>query len=249
VEPTEYRTLFDVEEDLWWFRALRGVLFDAAAAEGIGPGARVLDAGCGTGMLVSALQARGFRAHGFDLSADAQPFWPRRNVTRACRATANAIPFASGSFDAVFAVDLLESDAVDEQAACAELVRVLRPGGLLFMVVPAYRALMSPSHHRAVHASRRYTRTRIRDVLSSTPARVVRTTHLFMTLFPPVAAYRLWRRFRDRPTDPACSELSAPPGWLNASLFHLTDWERALMARADLPFGSSILVVLRRNAS
>jgi SAM-dependent methyltransferase len=200
-------------------------------------------------MFAAALAGHGYRAVGFDLSADAAAFWPRRGVARACRATATAIPFAGASFDAVCAVDLLESEAVDEQEAARELVRVLRPGGVLILVVPAYRWLMSPAHHRAVRASRRYTRGRIRAVLGPAGATVIRASHLFLTMFPAVALYRLWRWLTDARSGPAPSEVAPQPSWLNAILFRLTDWERALLTTVDLPFGSSILVVLRRPAA
>jgi hypothetical protein len=78
---------------------------------------------------------------------------------------------------------------------------------------------------------------------------VIRASHLFLTMFPAVALYRLWRWLTDARSGPAPSEVAPQPSWLNAILFRLTDWERALLTTVDLPFGSSILVVLRRPAA
>lgn len=246
MEPAEYGTLFSLEQDYWWFRALRAVLADAQGAAGLPTNARVLDAGCGTGMLAAALQRSGARVFAFDRAAEASHYWSRRGLTTACRGSVNEIPFGSDTFDAVFAVDLLECDGVEEQQACVELLRVVRPGGYVFLVVPAYDWLMSPEHHRAVHASRRYTRSRITAALTAMPARVVRATHLFMTVFPPIAVYRVWRSLQG-PTAIPRSELRAMSPWVDTLLFALTDWERVLLRRVDLPIGSSILVVLHRR--
>ena len=74
-----------------------------------------------------------------------------------------ALPFATGAFDSVSALDVLEHVA-DEAGTLAELHRVLRPGGLLVLTVPARHAfsvldpdnakLTVPRLHRAVYQRR-----------------------------------------------------------------------------------------------
>jgi len=74
-----------------------------------------------------------------------------------------ALPFASGAFDSVSGLDVLEHVA-DEAGTLAELHRVLRPGGLLVLTVPARHAfsvldpdnakLTLPRLHRAVYQRR-----------------------------------------------------------------------------------------------
>lgn len=100
----------------------------------------VLDLGCGTGELVSALAAAGLRATGCDISPEM--------LHRAAASTSSsaiewvqlapawqALPFAPGSFDAVVAASVLEY--VDEPAAVLrECRRVLRPGGVMLCTVP-----------------------------------------------------------------------------------------------------------------
>jgi SAM-dependent methyltransferase/UDP-N-acetylglucosamine transferase subunit ALG13 len=72
-------------------------------------------------------------------------------------------PFATGAFDSVSALDVLEHVA-DEDRTLAELYRVLRPGGLLVLTVPARHVfsvldpddvkLTRPRLHRAVYQRR-----------------------------------------------------------------------------------------------
>jgi 2-polyprenyl-6-hydroxyphenyl methylase / 3-demethylubiquinone-9 3-methyltransferase len=101
----------------------------------LGPSAqRVLDLGCGAGLLANYLAAAGHRVTGIDTTAE------NLSVARAHDATqtasyelgdACALQFADNSFDVVCAMDLLEH--VDEPAnLIAEVGRVLRPGGVFF---------------------------------------------------------------------------------------------------------------------
>jgi SAM-dependent methyltransferase len=213
---------------------------------GVEPSARLLDAGCGTSHTLAALtdglRARGY---GFDVSAAAASYWRRRELTM-CRASVDAMPFRDGVFDAAVCVDVLETDGVDEARACAELGRVLRDGGYLLLVLPAYRWLFSPEHHRAVHATRRYTRARVAALLGGAPLQVVRLTHLFMSTLPPTALYRFWMRRRQVSAVPQ-SELRPLPPVLNEALFRVIDLERRLLRRVDLPAGSSILAIAQKR--
>jgi SAM-dependent methyltransferase len=247
VERAEYRTLSELETTHWWFRTLRAVLLDVVGGLRLGTGARVLDAGCGTGANVAALaSATSARVFGFDIAPEAARHWTVRRGAM-CLASVNEVAFASGAFDAALAVDVLESDAVRPVAAYRELLRVLRPGGHLIVIVPAYRWMLSPEHHRAVHASRRYTRRTLGTLLAEAPATVVRVSHIFATLFPAIAAYRLYKRAAPAMRNGAPrSEVWPLPAPVNAALVGLMSVERRLLRRMDLPWGSSILAVVRK---
>jgi SAM-dependent methyltransferase len=97
---------------------------------GVGPGMRVLDAGCGNGLYLRELRARRVDALGCDLSPGilreaGHPALVRADVT--------ALPVRDGVFDVVLAAHLL--DLVPGRAmAIAELRRVLAPGGTCVVV-------------------------------------------------------------------------------------------------------------------
>jgi SAM-dependent methyltransferase len=103
----------------------------------------VLDLGCGTGRLASALAERGLaRVWGVDVSAEMLAV-ARRRLPRSVglkRARAERLPFADGWFDAVAA--WLVAHLLDRPRAFAEARRVLRPGGRLVVVTfdPSYFA-------------------------------------------------------------------------------------------------------------
>lgn len=248
MEREEYATLYEHETSHWWFTGLRSLMLDCLRGMGIGRLNLVLDAGCGTGLLLQEMQAQlASRGVGFDRSRHAAEFWPRRGVSAVCRASVNAIPFRAGVFDAAVCIDVLECEGVEPEQAYRELCRVVRPGGTIALVVPAYRWLHSDAHHRAVHAVRRYTRSDLRSLLSHGPVTIRRLTHVFPSFLPAIAAYRLWGRLS--PPSPPRSEIAAVPPWLNGACTRLLGMERRLLRFMDMPFGSSILAVVQKQAA
>jgi 2-polyprenyl-3-methyl-5-hydroxy-6-metoxy-1,4-benzoquinol methylase len=95
---------------------------------------RVLDVGCGPGLLLDEARRRGWRAHGVDLSAWAVEQARARGID-ALHGTLEDAAFPAAHFDAVFMVDVLEH-LPDPVGTLLEATRVLRPGGSLCVVTP-----------------------------------------------------------------------------------------------------------------
>ncbi len=98
---------------------------------------RVLDAGCGEGVLVDEFHDR-LRIEGLD---------PNYASARVRTGSLTALPYDAGTFDRALCLDVLEHLQYDDQAkALAELHRVLAPGGELFVTVPNLAHLQSRIH-------------------------------------------------------------------------------------------------------
>ena len=108
---------------------------DLLRSSRIGPGARLLDVGCGLGSSAQVAASEfGFRVDGVDASgaviarakaraADARLQWSTAGLPD--------LPFDDDTFDAVLAECVLST--VDRPAALTEIARVLRPGGALLL--------------------------------------------------------------------------------------------------------------------
>ncbi len=101
------------------------------------PGTRVLDAGCGEGVLVDEFHDR-LAIAGVD---------PNYHSDRVTRGSLTALPQADASFDRGLCLDVLEHLTFAEQpGALAELFRVIAPGGELLVTVPNLAHLQSRVH-------------------------------------------------------------------------------------------------------
>ena len=99
---------------------------------------RVLDIGCGHGVLLERLQGarRPHRAYGCDLSSAMCSRAASRNPgTAIVQAEAEELPFADDSFHHVFMVEVLEH-VPEPGRALREVKRILRAGGMFLVAVP-----------------------------------------------------------------------------------------------------------------
>ena len=193
MRASELAAMIAHDDRHWWYRGRRRVL--AAVLDGIAlpPGARLLDAGCGSGRELDELAARG-RATGIDVSDVALACARRRGHADVRRAAIERLPFADATFDLVTCLDVIEH-LPDDVAALAELRRVTRPDGLLVVTVPAYQALWS-AHDLANRHLRRYRAASLRAAAGAAGWVVVRDTHFNALLLGPAAVVRLARRPR-----------------------------------------------------
>jgi SAM-dependent methyltransferase len=250
VEEDEYRKLFELEDELWWFRGMSAIamgLVDRFVARSESSRLRILDAGCGTGGMLRALERKG-AALGIDVSTEAIRFARRRaGPSPLVRGDVSRLPFASSSFDLVTSFDVLyHRNVPDDALALAELARVLKPGGILLMRVPAFDRLRS-RHDEAVHTRQRYARKELTSKLESAGFAPLFVSFLNCLLFPVALARRWAERFSS--TRHSGSEVEPVGPTLNAILLGVLRFEERLLRLAPLPFGLSLVAVGKKDSS
>jgi hypothetical protein len=131
---------------------------------------------------------------------------------------------------------------VDDDLATLRAARAgVGEGGLLLVTVPAYPWLWS-GHDEVLGHRRRYTAAQLRAVVEHAGFTTVRVSYFNTLLFPLLLAARAWKRLRgDRGHD-----LRHPAASVNWLLEHVFAFERHLVPRVALPFGSSLLLIARR---
>ena len=242
MDAGEYRKLAAVEDAMWYFRALHAhVGRELSAHLPAGPG-RILDAGCGTGGLIRRLTP--LRPEwtwiGVDVSPLACELARERGAGDVTEASVTALPFRAGEFAAVVSADVLYH-LDDDEAALREMTRVLRPGGIMVINVPAHRWLWS-YHDVAVDGRRRYTRPELAGKLALAGLTTLRLTHWNSVLLPLIAARR-----KLLPPPVGGSDVKLSPPWLESGFSTVLAGESAWIQRVgSLPMGSSILAVARR---
>ena len=246
--------LAEIEDRHFWFAARSRVIASimARATSGLPPGYRVLEAGCGIGTILRALEqtCRDGLVIGMDLFAEGLMHARRRSSCPVVQGDVHALPFRPG-FHAVGLFDVVEHLPNDD-AVLRGLHRLLVPGGALVLSTPAHHCLWS-HFDEAAHHYRRYEPAELRRKLIAAGYEVEYLTPCLATLFP---LTWLWRRFAamtarrpgdgHRARDLALRELRVLP-ILNGCLRFLLDQElRLIAARRRLPFGTSLIAVCRK---
>lgn len=240
MQAAEYQYLYAAEQRLWWLRAVHLAVRRLLPAPS---GQRLLELGCGTGGLLSVLQRAGYQVTGLDYASEAVRFSQARQAGPVLRASGNQLPFAANSFDLLTCIDVLEVGSVNPHELVANALRVLRPGGQALFLMAAHQWLYS-EHDRAVNSVRRFNLTQLRSLFAGQPVQVLRGSYLFFLLFPLMALRKL---FNKPGQGVSRSDVRLFPGLINEPLYWLSWLEMQALRWVNLPIGTSVLVVVRKN--
>ena len=165
------------------------------------------------------------------------------------------IPFPAASFDLVTALDVIEHVDADE-AIVREACRVLKPGGILAISTPAFQWLWS--HNDVLNGHKhRYTPRELRERVERVGLRVKRLTFGFFFVFPMSAPLILLRNALGKKQqleshhfdeDAYQVEMEPTAPWLNTILRGVGRVEAAMVARINLPVGTSLMVVAEKES-
>jgi SAM-dependent methyltransferase len=246
MRPGEYEVMFRVEETHWWYRALHRLIFDTLEREL--PDWRekaILDAGCGTGAILKKLGNPG-KSVGIDLAPEAISLCQKRGLNHVQQGDICALPFADALFDGVICSSVLYHQWVkDVPGAIREFHRVLRPGGLLLLNVPAFRFLHS-AHDEAVMTARRFGKNEIRALLLENGFAIRRLTYWTTLLFPLAVLARTLGGSKMGRDFPAEGDSFGFADYVFAKTMAL---ELALLKSISMPFGVALFAVARKRAA
>jgi SAM-dependent methyltransferase len=242
MQTHEYYDLERVEEEHWFYRGKRDMarLWIERLAD-LRPEDLLIDVGVGTGRFLAEMRGR-CRL----LGCDPSPVALRMASSRAGNVVASsiaAIPIRPAQAKVVTALDVIEH-VEDHRACLEELIRIVRPGGLIVINVPAFQALWSDWDVSLGH-KRRYVKRTFLALVDPAKVTVLRCTYTSFFVFFPILLYRFLRsrfglfrgsRMEDR----------VPPRLLNKLLYALYVWP-AMVRWFAPPWGSSLFVILRKT--
>lgn len=258
MQPQEYHTLAALEEQHWWYRALRRRLLSRLQREAGQQRRplRVFDAGCGTGGLLRLLSQRPevATAAGCDVHPLALAYARSRGLT-VRQLSVNELATLTERWDLVCSIDVLYHREVSPRRALEGMANLLVPGGALLLNVAAMPCL-ARRHDMRVMGARRFLAAGLRQLVEASGLEVEEILYWNTWLTP-----LLWLRIQlegleqrlhsqaepDGHQDGAArSELQLPPAWLNRGLAAVLELERRLQPWLPLPWGSSLLLLARK---
>jgi len=247
MQAHDFEDLYNLEEHFWWFVAMRRITDTVIQHDLQRPSLDILDAGCGTGYNIQHYEKQGHRVFSFDVSADALAGVRKRGARKVCQASITQIPYHNESFGLVVSfevVDQLQADGA--LAALKEMHRVLKPGGSLFVRLPAFEWMRS-SHDADIATAHRYTRPEVVELLQLAGFEIRLVSYANMLLFPVVLLKRSLKRFGiGRGSD--VKPLPVGLRWVDGIFRSLLASEaRLLSANQSLPFGLSVIANAKKR--
>ena len=243
MKEAAYEIIYSSELNHWWYKVRRKIVHDLIRKHCCLERGReflILDVGCGTGALLKELDSYG-AAYGIDFSEKALDFCKARSLANVRLGSITGIPYPDDAFDLVLALDILEH-VEDDLKALQEIKRVLRPGGICVLFVPAFQLLWGVTDVLGQHY-RRYTRPELTSKMRQEGLDIIRSSYFNTFLFFPIALVRLlvrWFRI------PLKTENRTGSGVINKILYSLFYMESRLLRYVNFPFGVSVLVVWRK---
>lgn len=238
MESQAYDNVWEIEQDLWWYRGRRAVCFELLRRHA--PRGRVLDVGCGTGYNLGLLEEFG-EVHGVDPYPEALAYCKKRGAQRVVEAPAEKLPYPDGHFGLVTAFDVIEH-IEDDVAALREWHRVTAPGGQLLIYTPALQWLYG-DHDRIVRHFRRYSRRQLVERIRQAGFTVMHSSYVNMLVLPMVIGVRLAVKLLPRRPHVEMSMPSRPVNW---ALTQLSYAEVPLVLGPGLPIGLSLVALAVR---
>jgi 2-polyprenyl-3-methyl-5-hydroxy-6-metoxy-1,4-benzoquinol methylase len=232
-----YRELY---QQHWWWRAREKLILKTLRAhEPPGGWKRILDVGCGDGLLFDHLEPFGDVEGVESSAASVSEHGPHRSQIHVCPFDENFQP--GKQFGLILMLDVLEHLA-DPAAALRRALALLAPGGMLLITVPAFMAAWT-NHDVVNEHVTRYTRQSFRVVAREAGVEVLTERYFFQWLFPVKLATRLLESVLGSKPQPA----GFPPGWINTPLYLLSRLEQNTWGALPWTFGSSLMVWAKKS--
>lgn len=240
----EYEKMFNAEKFHWWYKSLHELVLGNLPVD---KNIQILDAGCGTGGLISFLQAGGYKnIQGFDISDFAVEFCKKQGIN-AQKLSLNEIKsFYKKHFDVIISLDVLYFLNENEQKDFInQAFDLLTEKGLLILNLPAgeeFRGI----HDLAVGIKKRFCKKDILNLIKNSGFSLSEFVFWPFFLSPVIFCTRFFQRLSLMLNKSAniVSDVDIGPFILNYFLYKITKFENKFIKKK--PFGSSMFIVLKK---
>ncbi|MFQ5822869.1 MAG: class I SAM-dependent methyltransferase [bacterium] len=245
MEKRTYELFKNLQERHWWFVGRRKILLTILDSLIDSKPIRILDVGCGTGVMVKYFGQFG-EIWGVDSSKEA---------VEACRKENLPNVYLDSQFhmreefvDLITCLDVIEH-IEDDVGFLKRYVRYLKKDGALILTAPAYKFLWS-DHDVVNHHKRRYSKRELVELVLALDFKIQKVTYFNTFLFPPIALIRILhkikRTFIKVNVDKMDSDFEFVHNYLDTILSWVFASERYLLKNHRFPFGVSLLCIARK---
>lgn len=241
MEKYLYEDLYNIEDSHWWHVSKRETVFAMIKRFLKVKKPIILDMGCGTGKNIELLKKFG-NVYGIDKSEEAIRYCKKRGLRNVELGSIYNTSYKKSSFELITLLDVLEH--TQEEKTLREISRLLTTDGVLVLTVPAYTWLWS--HWDVLqHHKKRYSQKDLRELLEKSGFKVLKISYMFSFLVLPLIFVRVFKNifFKNNYS----SDFKLTFKFLDRILVGVSDLERWLIVKCNIPFGTSIVCVAQRN--
>lgn len=248
MNPEEYNNLAQVEQQHWFYAGKREIV--RAWIDRLHPLKRtdlLADCGAGTGVFAGEMRGACKVVALDDFEESLLLLRQRLGDDCVLKGSCTALPLADNSVDVLTALDVIEH-VEDDVASVKEFHRVLRPGGIAVITVPALMALWSDWDVTLRHF-RRYNEEQLRKIIPL-QFEILHVNYVNVAVLPIVFAVRKFRALKQSfgMKSDSRSEDQIPPKWLNVLLRRIFVG-LACQKSIHFPAGVGLIAILRKGTA
>jgi SAM-dependent methyltransferase len=249
----EYQQMFDVEEQLWWYKILHEKVLKTTQSAGFDINARILDMGCGTGGLIHFLIKNGYsNIEGFDYADSAVEFSKSRNLNvRQLHIDLLSEIYSNKKFDVIICNDVFYSlNNSQISNVLISVQKLLNKGGLFISNNNAFNVFRG-IHDYVLGGKQRFRLGDLKLLNQNTGLEITKHTYWSFLLSPPILMIRTIQRLKMKlnlvDLNNLRSDVALPSRTVNSLFYQIVKIEGILIKTA--PFGSSLLTVFRKSTT
>jgi len=244
MEKFLYDYFYKIEDKHWWFQGRKEILLRLIdkyyRPE---PNSKVLDIGCGTGMMLKSLSKYG-EVYGLDKNEKAIAYSkirsPKAKIVLGSfpENMQNLLPL---KFDLITVLDVLEH--IDDDTKALEAIKnILKPNGILIITVPAYKFLWTHFDEVNQH-KRRYTRRELSEKITKAGFKIEKISYFDTFPFAPAVVVKFLEHIFSRSEKNNQLGLQMSLHSFNRFFKWLFSSEKHFLTNINFPFGISIVAI------
>lgn len=244
-----YREYYKLERENWWFRARKNHLrYQVQKIASNRAGLKILNVGAALGASSLMLQEFG-EVTSLEYDKYCCDFAQSELGIPMINGSATELPFEDSAYDIVCAFDVIEH-IKEDSLAISEMYRVCKPGGHLFLTVPAFEFLWS-EHDQVNYHERRYNSNSLKAADKNLNKQVEYLSYFNFFLFLPIAVVRIIASLIKDPRkiqNPKSDFSKVHDGIISKILYRVFLSEKIFLEnRIRLPFGISIMYISKKT--